>query len=105
MDLVAGWQSSIGEAVLESWGFAEEMCEAVRDQGDHTRKWKHQAELTDVMIAGIVLADAFRSPEPRRVAMGGINSFQSIGLTEQDCAAILTDAERQIRLVRDALGC
>lgn len=105
MDLVAGWQSSIGKAVLESWGFPEEMCDAVRDQGDHTRKWKHQPELTDVMIAGIVLADALRNPEPRSVETDGINSFQTIRLTEQDCAAILTDAERRIRLVRDALGC
>lgn len=105
MDLVTGWQSSIGKAVLESWGFAEEMCDAVRDQSDHTRKWKHQADLTDVMIVGIVLADALRNPEPRTVAMAEINAFQSIGLKEQDCGAILIDAERQIRLVRDALGC
>ena len=38
MELISGWQASIGEAVLQSWGFAEEMCEAVGDQDDVERR-------------------------------------------------------------------
>ena len=34
MELISGWQASIGKAVLQSWGFAEEMCDAVGDQDD-----------------------------------------------------------------------
>ena len=35
LDMLAGWQASIGKAVLESWGFAEQMCDAVGEQTDH----------------------------------------------------------------------
>jgi HD-like signal output (HDOD) protein len=104
LDLLAGWQAAIGKAVLESWGFAEEMCDAVGEQADHERRWKHEAALSDVLIASLVLADALKTPPPHVVATGGINAFQTVGVKAEDGPAILTEAEKQIRLVHDALA-
>jgi HD-like signal output (HDOD) protein len=104
LDLLIGWQASIGKAVLESWGFAEQMCDAVGEQGDHDRRWKHEAGLADVLIASLVLAEALQTPEPRIVATAGINAFQTVRVAAGDCAAILSEAEQQIRLVHEALG-
>jgi HD-like signal output (HDOD) protein len=104
MELVGGWQASIGKAVLLSWGFADEMCEAVGDQGDLDRRWRHEAGLVDVLIASLILADALQTPEPRVIGTDGINAFLSTGLTPVDCTAILAEAEAQIREVREALA-
>jgi HD-like signal output (HDOD) protein len=104
LDLLAGWQASIGKAVLESWGFAEEMCDAVGEQADHERRWKHAAALSDVLIASLVLADALGTPEPRVVATEGINAFLTVGVKAQDGPVILSEAETQIRLVQEALA-
>jgi HD-like signal output (HDOD) protein len=104
MDLVSGWHASIGKAVLQSWGFADEMCDAVGDQGDIERRWKHQAGLVDVLIASVVLADSLNTPEPRVIGTAGINAFLSIGVTPADCTAILAQAEEQIRQVHEALS-
>jgi HD-like signal output (HDOD) protein len=104
MELIGGWQASIGKAVLQSWGFAEEMCDAVGDQGDLDRRWKHEAKLVDVLIASLVLADALQTPQPRIIGTAGINAFLSIGVTPADCTAILTDADEQIRQVHEALA-
>ncbi len=105
LDLLAGWQASIGKAVLESWGFAEEMCDAVGEQADHERRWKHKAALSDVLIASLVLADALKSSEPRTAtATQGINAFLTVGVKAEDGPAILTEAEKQIRLVHEALA-
>ena len=104
LDLLSGWQAAIGKAVLESWGFAEEMCDAVGEQADHERRWKHEAALSDVLIASLVLADALKTPEPHVVATGGINAFQTVGVKAEAGPAILTEAEKQIRLVHDALA-
>jgi HD-like signal output (HDOD) protein len=101
---VAGWHASIGKAVLESWGFAEALCEAVGEQGDMDRRWRHSATLADILIAGLVLADALQMPEPRSIGAEGISAFLSIGVTPTDCTAILSQAEEQIRLVHEALG-
>ena len=105
IDLVAGWHPQIGKAVLENWQFAEEMAEAIGNQMEYERRWRHDADLTDVLISSIVLADAMKSPAPREIAMEGISAFQTIGLKNQDCTAILTHAEYQIGSLHDALGC
>jgi HD-like signal output (HDOD) protein len=104
MELIGGWQAPIGKAVLQSWGFAEEMCDAVGDQDDIDRRWKHQAMLVDVLIASLVLADALKTPEPRNLGTKGINAFLSIGVTPADCSAILNQADEQIRLIHEALA-
>ncbi len=104
MELISGWQAPIGKAVLQSWGFAEEMCEAVGDQDDIDRRWKHEAKLVDVLIASLVLADARKRPEPRTIGTEGINAFLSIAVTPADCSAILNQADEQIRLIHEALA-
>jgi HD-like signal output (HDOD) protein len=103
LELLGGWQASIGKAVLENWGFPEDMCEAVADQQDHERRWKHDATLTDVLIVSLVLADALKAPEPRQVDTTGINAFASVGLNATDCEATLVRAERRIAVVLAAL--
>jgi HD-like signal output (HDOD) protein len=104
LDLLGGWQASIGKAVLESWGFAEEMCDAVGEQADHERRWKHQAALSDVLIASLVLADALQTPARAAAATEGINAFLTVAVKADDCGAILGEAERQISLVHEALA-
>jgi HD-like signal output (HDOD) protein len=104
LDLLVGWQASIGKAVLESWGFAEEMCDAVGEQEDHERRWKHEAGLADVLIVSLLLTDAMNTPEPRVIVTEGINSFLTVGVSAEDCAAILSEAQQQIGLVHDALA-
>jgi HD-like signal output (HDOD) protein len=104
LDLLEGWQASIGKAVLESWGFAEDMCQAVGEQTDHERRWKHEAALTDVLIASLVLAEALQAPGRAAAETLGINAFLTVGVKAEDCSAILAQAERQISLVHDALA-
>jgi HD-like signal output (HDOD) protein len=104
LDLLIGWQASIGKAVLESWGFAEEMCDAVGEQADYERRMKYEAALSDVLIVSLLLAEALKAPEPRVVATQGINSFQTVKVTAEDCPAILIETENQIRLVHQALA-
>ncbi len=104
MEVVADWHASIGKAVLENWGFAEEMCEAVGDQDDYERRWKHDGELSDVLIVAVALAGAMKNPSAPRVPVQDISAFQHIRLGEQDCAAILAAAKRHLGSLHDALG-
>jgi HD-like signal output (HDOD) protein len=104
MELIGGWHASIGKAVLQSWGFADPMCDAVGEQGELQRKWMHEATLTDVLIASMLLADALKAPGPRVVGTEGSNACLRIGVTPADCSGILAQAEEQIRLVHEALG-
>jgi HD-like signal output (HDOD) protein len=103
-DLLAGWHASIGKAVLESWGFAEELCEAVGEQEDYDRRWRHEAALSDVLIASLLLAESLNTPEPREAVTEGKSVFLTVGVRAEECPAILAEAEQQIRLVHEALA-
>jgi HD-like signal output (HDOD) protein len=105
VDLVNGWHASIGRAVLENWGFAEDISEAVGNQTDYQHKSKFQADLSDVLIVSVVLAEVLKNAVIRTVAMDGIEAFQSVGLNAQDCAEILTHADYQLGSLHDVLGC
>jgi HD-like signal output (HDOD) protein len=106
-ELVSGWHASIGKAVLENWGFAEEMSAAVGDQGGREldRKRKNEADLSDILVASVILGQAMKMPSPRVIDIDGSETFSIIGLSAADCAAILTHAEHQLGSLQDALGC
>lgn len=101
MDMVDGWHPAIGKAVLENWGFSEAMAAALGDQGDYDRGHKSEPDLTDLLIVSVAL----REPGPRTVDMDGIASFKRLGLTAQDCAAIMQHAEHQLGALHASLGC
>lgn len=105
LDLVADWHPSIGKAVLENWGFADEMSAAVGDQNDHERRWVHDGELTDILIVSVVLSASLKTSAPRTVTTKGVSAFHNIRLTEQDCAELLTRAESHLGSLHEALGC
>ena len=104
-ELLSSWHASIGKSVLQSWGFAEEIAEAVADQADHERRSKNGADLTDVLMASIRLADALDHPACEFEVPGDLVCFKSIGLSKDDCIATLTHAECRLGSLRDALGC
>jgi HD-like signal output (HDOD) protein len=103
--MIEGWHPAIGKAVLENWGFATAMGNAVGEQVDYERGGKTEADLTDILVVGVVLAVVLRQPGPRTVEMRGINSFQRLALTAQDCGKILQHAEHQLGSLHAALGC
>jgi HD-like signal output (HDOD) protein len=104
LEQIDGWHPSIGKAVLENWGFPEKMSDAVGSQSDWERAVRGEADLTDVLIAGIVLSATLAEPAPRTISVAGINAFARIGLTADDGIAILTHAEHQLGSLYDALG-
>ena len=104
-DLVAGWHASIGKAVLENWSFAEEISAAVGEQSDFDRRRRHGADLSDVLIASVVLAEGLNMRKAQPVALQEISAFQRIGLDKDGCCAVLKHAESQLASLHEALGC
>lgn len=102
--LVADWHASIGKAVLENWGFAEEMCNAVGDQDDHERRKVRGHELSDVLAVGVAIAGTLKNPASTAKVASEVSAFQHIGLTAEDCAAVLAQAKQHLGSLHDALG-
>ena len=107
LDLLAGWHPSIGKSVLENWGFDGEMAEAIGGQceTDRERKRGRDVDLSDVLIAGVMLGKFMETPSPRKIVVQGVPAFAAIGLSERDCCEILLHAEYQLGSLQDTLGC
>ena len=102
-DLIAGWHPSIGKAVLENWRIGEDVAEAVNDQNDYGRRVrKGCADLTDILIVSTILAGTLKGRGV--ISIESVNSFQTIGLTADDCKTTLTNAAHQLGSLKDALG-
>jgi HD-like signal output (HDOD) protein len=107
MDMVSGWHASIGKAVLENWGFGGDMADAVGNQGetDRERRRAQEVDLSDVLIAGVLLGQIMQTPAPRTIEVKGMTALAVIGLTSQECTAILRHAEYQLGSLQETLGC
>jgi HD-like signal output (HDOD) protein len=104
-EVVADWHPSIGRAVLKKWGFEAVMCEAVGRQNDYDHKPKRAADIIDVLIASVVLADAllYRKGDLTRTA--DVNAFSRLNLRPKDLRAILKHTEHTLGSLRDSLAC
>ena len=107
LDLISGWHPSIGKSVLENWGFEGDMAEAIGGQSEieRDRRRGREVDLSDVLIAGVMLGKFMETPAPRKIEVQGVPAFAAIGLSAQDCSEILLHAEYQLGSLQDTLGC
>lgn len=98
------WQSNVGKAIIDNWGFAEEISAAVGDQEDIDRQTGY-ADLTDVLVVA-TLAGAFMDATDVDFELNfqGVRAFSRIGLDNTTFAAVMRDGADEISSLQQALG-
>jgi len=104
LDLIEGWHPTIGQMVLENWGFPEATVAAIGQQQNYGYTSK-VADLTDVLVAALVLAAAARPGGARIIEGAEVKPFARLGLRGEECRAMLAVTARHIGALRGALGC
>ncbi len=104
LDFVAERHPAIGRAVMEKWGFEVVMCEAVGRQHDYQRQSKRAPDITDVLIASVILADALLVRQGDLARCTDVNAFAALRLREEELRAILRHTELTLESLRDSLG-
>jgi len=102
---VADWHPSIGQAVLERWGFSGALPEAVGSQADHGRRRRHEADLTDVLIAAVALVAARGAGPEAAARVSAIPSVATLALTPDEFGTIVRHSEVTLATLLDTLGC
>lgn len=95
----------IGRAVMVKWGFEAVMCEAIGNQHNYTRKSRGEPDITDVVVASVLLSEALLERSGDLAKCAGVNAFASLKLTSDDLTAILDHTALSLQSVRDSLGC
>lgn len=98
------WHVSIATALLESWGIAPEIVQAVQDSEDLDRDTRGPATLSDVLMVAALLADFDGTPDTLRLRVQGARPCQRLQLDYDACESFLRTAAQEIAALREALS-
>ncbi|MDX1561540.1 MAG: HDOD domain-containing protein [Gammaproteobacteria bacterium] len=101
--IMADWYVSVGEAILQSWNFDDEIVTAVGAQLDHEREPADPISLADVMIVALPLPSVLGRPEDMAEVLDATRAGQRLGLSTDACIEVLAEASEQIDELRSAL--
>lgn len=102
-DLVMQCHPALGLAVLRKWGFEDIVSNAVAWQQDHQRESSRAADIIDVLIASIVMAEAVLYRDGDLAGTQGVTAFARLKLNTADLHAILNHTRHSLRSLQDAL--
>ncbi len=104
-EMLADRHPGLGRIVLEKWNFEPVVFEAIGRQHDHRRASNRAADITDVVIAGVVLAEALLESNGDLTRCAGVTAFERLGLGPKELAATLKHTEYRMVSLRETLGC
>ncbi len=103
-DIMRDWQANVGKAIIESWGFAGPVVDAIGDQEDLDRTAGY-ADLTDVIIVAVLAASFVGGDEVDfELNMQGVKAFSRMNLDNEKFVAVMHDGAEEIKSLRLALG-
>src|SRR5580693_2971124 len=101
-DLVDEWHPAIAKAVLKNWHVNDAVCEAVGMQADVLAVRSGPPTLTDVLIAGMRLANKMmNSGDNSSLSSGGV--LARLNLSIEECRGLIGEAEAEVRALARAL--
>jgi len=101
--IMRSWHSNIGKAIIENWGFPEQIAEAVGEHENIDRRGGN-ADVTDVLTVATMMASFFGQEADLELNMQGVRAFNRLGLDNAKCANIMRDCVDEIAALRTALG-
>ena len=98
------WHLSIAAALLENWGIADEIVQAVHESENLGRESRGTPSLTDILVVGTLLADLNGDPIALAAQVQCAKPLQRLRLDQQACDVFLTESANEVNALRDALG-
>ncbi len=98
------WHLGIACALLEHWGIAEEIVQAVRESEDFAREPRGAVSLSDVVVAASLIAVHQSQPELLDARLRNVRSIARLQLDRAACDALIVDSAHEIAALREALG-
>jgi HD-like signal output (HDOD) protein len=101
--LVRDWHPNVARSLLENWGMAEEIVDAVADCDYAPENAEPKAGLADLLACAGLLVSLKDSPDLLQARVQTDRAAQRIGLTTENCSQLLQDSVDEIASLRAAL--
>ncbi len=103
-EVMHAWHTSIGAAILESWGFPESFVAAVRDHELCDIEGTRSANLTDVVFVANLLANRQKADPRHQVDLNKLPACHRLKLHAGISDEIIRVSEMEIRALHQAIG-
>jgi HD-like signal output (HDOD) protein len=98
------WHLSIAAALLENWGIADDIVQAVHESENLERDSRGAVTLADVVVVGTVLAELNGDSSALAAQLQCAKPLQRLRLDRLACERFLAESAQEIDALRDALG-
>jgi len=103
--IIRDWHANIAKALLESWGVAEEIVDAVHSYEDDSRDLRGTSGvLADVLEIADQLSLCKDAPELMRERLKDRKAMSRIGLDMDICRRVVGESAEELVALREALG-
>ena len=103
-DILNEWDAGIGASILQNWGFAAHVSDAVRDFRDTEREHDGNVDYTDVLILAFLLYQFVCADTDSEFVLDDVPASKKVNISAMDMIKILSDSETEIRSLQRALG-
>jgi HD-like signal output (HDOD) protein len=98
------WHLSIAAALLENWGIADEIVQAVHESENFERDARGPVCLADVLVVGTILAEHHNQPQILQAQVHCAKPLHKLKLNAVACEAFIAESAKDIESLREALG-
>src|ERR1700761_5143239 len=98
------WHLSIAAALLENWGIADEIVQAVHESENMERDSRGPLGLADVLVVGTILAEHHDHPQTLQAQVHVAKPLQRLKLDSAACERFIAESAQDIASLREALG-
>ena len=98
------WHGAIGSSILENWGFAGYMSEAVAQYRDLEGEHGDKPNYTHVLTLAFLFARLMQAEGDVEFQLDKVPASRHLHITAADMIPILQESQRQINSLRRALG-
>ncbi len=102
--IVSDWHPAIGKAILENWGFSEDMAHAIGEQQNDSRMESGAPDLRDLIAVALLLASHFPEPAAFEVDSGKLPAVRRLGLDATRTAGVMQDCAQEVAALNEALA-
>jgi len=102
--LLNEWHTGVGRAIVESWGFPEEIVDAVDEHELLDRENLGQADIADIVIVANLLANADEEQTTEQLELDQVPSVLRMRIDGETVRNIMQESDEEIRSMTQALA-
>ncbi len=103
-DLLAGWHTGVGKAIVESWGFPASIAEAVDEHEALERNHCTSPDIADVVLVANLIDNIKDLAEDEMPDLAAIPACKRLRMNLESMHKILAESAEEISSMESALG-